>query len=100
MRYFKLVTHLTVPRSLLSGVGNLHVRPEPGNTLALGDDACARESRFINGRLRAGDLIEIKESGHSPATCAHTKHVEAVAAREATEAAKDSEPAVKPAKGK
>ncbi len=60
MRYFKIATHLTVPRSLLPGAGNTHKRPAPGEVIAIDDEACARESRFINGRLRAGDMIEVK----------------------------------------
>jgi hypothetical protein len=67
MRYFKLATHLTVPRSLLPGMGNTHVRPTPGDVIAIDEDACARHSRFVNGRMRAGDMTEIKESEYRKA---------------------------------
>lgn len=68
MRYFKLATHLTVPRTLLPGAGNTHVRPTPGDVIAIDDAACARESRFVNGRVRAGDMTEVDESAYRKAT--------------------------------
>lgn len=77
MRYFKLTNHLTVPRSLLPGIGNTHERPSPGDVIAVSEEACARESRFVNGRLRAGDMVEVKAPE-----------------------GETSDPAVKPAKGK
>lgn len=62
MRYFKLATHLTMPRSLLPGIGDTHERPHPGDVVAIDDGACARDSRFINGRVNAGDIKETTES--------------------------------------
>lgn len=90
MRYFKFVNHLTMPRTLRPGLGNTHVRPVPGDTIAIDEFACAKESRFINGRKRAGDMVEIKEAAHSESTCAYAKHIAVHAAHAADLAAKAS----------
>lgn len=114
MRYFELVNHLTIPRPLLPGEGNKHHRPCPGDVIAIPDDACARESRFVNGRKRAGDWKEVDEAAY----LAHVKRCEerkakaeadAKASEESTSEAQTTPteapaavaaPAVKAAKGK
>lgn len=97
MRFFKLVNHLTVPRSLLPGPGNTHHRPEPGDVIAIPDEACARESRFVNGRVRAGDMVEVKEAEY----LAHVKRcAELQAAQNTSPAPAATEPAATAVKGK
>lgn len=56
---FKATTHLTLPKALQAGPGGTHVMLNPGDEVELDDKACAAESRFINGRKRAGDLVEV-----------------------------------------
>ena len=92
MRYFKLTTHLTVPRSLSPGAGNTHERPVPGDVIACTDESCARESRFVNGRVRAGDMIETTETEYLAA--------ENVAALEPPVELATTAPVAKTAKGK
>ena len=67
MRYFKLLNPLTLPRTLLPGMGNTHKRPQAGDVVAIPDDACARESRFVRGRKRAEDWEEIDEAEYNAA---------------------------------
>ena len=67
MRYFKLLNPLTLPRTLLPGMGNTHRRPQAGDVVAIPDDACARESRFVRGRKRAKDWEEIEQAEYDAA---------------------------------
>jgi len=66
MRTFKATTHLTLPQALQAGPGATHVRLAPGETVELDEAACAKESRFIAGRVRAGDLVEITAAPKAP----------------------------------
>lgn len=70
MRYFQLTNPLTMPRTLLPGMGNTHKRPKAGDVVAIQDAACARDSRFVRGRVRAGDMKEITEAEYTAAIAA------------------------------
>lgn len=52
---------VTLPQGLQAGPGATNMRLDPGAVVTLDDAACNGEhSRFIAGRLRAGDLEEIE----------------------------------------
>lgn len=50
---------VTLPQGLQAGAGATNMRLHPGAVVTLEDDKCVEYSRFINGRLRAEDLVEI-----------------------------------------
>lgn len=58
-RHFRSPQYLTLPQGLLAGPGATNMRLLPGSIVTLDDAACSRNERFINGRLRAGDLVEL-----------------------------------------
>jgi hypothetical protein len=58
-RYFRAAQPLTLPQSLIAGPGATHLQIAPGDVVAFDGERCARELRFVNGRTRAGDLVEI-----------------------------------------
>ncbi len=62
LRYFRATNVLTLPQSLKVGPGATHVRVFAGDVFALEADRCTKESRFVNGRLRAGDFVEVTET--------------------------------------
>jgi hypothetical protein len=88
-RYFRSVNHLTLPSTIHTGAGATHTRLAPGDVIDLCPKKCAAESRFINGRVRGGDLVEVDAAEFEM----FTKAAEAVQAT-------DTAPATKPAKGK
>lgn len=49
---------IVLPQGLLAGPGATNLRLDPGKTVDLEDDRCQQFGRYINGRLRAGDLVE------------------------------------------
>lgn len=59
MRYFRSPQFLTLPQGVQAGPGATNLRLEPGSILELDEVTCTRNERFINGRLRAGDLVEL-----------------------------------------
>lgn len=75
MRYFQATQNLVLPQKLQNGPGGTHVRLSPGEVVGIDDAACASESRFINGRLRGGDLVEVAapEADSAPAKPAKGK---------------------------
>ncbi len=87
LRYFKSTNTLTLPASLQVGAGASHVRLMPGEVVAFDSEKCRAESRFINGRVRAGDLVEVGAA-----------ELEAYTASQLV--ATDTTPAAKAAKGK
>jgi hypothetical protein len=86
MRYFKLLNPLTLPRTLSPGMGNTHKRPKAGDVVAISELACAKDSRFVRGRIRAKDMVEIDKATYDTAVAI------------ALEAAKAAAPTVEPAK--
>ena len=50
---------LTLPMSVQPGPGATNMRLHPGAVITLSDETCALNQRFLNGRLRAGDLEEL-----------------------------------------
>ncbi len=72
LRYFRSIYVLTLPQSLQVGPGATHVRVYPGENFALEEAKCTKESRFVNGRLRAGDLVEITAAEYDAATATPT----------------------------
>jgi hypothetical protein len=65
-RYFKVAAGRVVipPRGLLTGPGATHLRFGEGDVLEL---EAGKVDRFIRGRVRAGDLVEVKDPGPPPA---------------------------------
>lgn len=59
MRRFKLINHLTLPLGLQAAPGGVHRRAVPGDVVEIDDDRCREHDRFLRGRVRAGDLVEI-----------------------------------------
>lgn len=59
-RSFRAKTHLTLPQGLLAGPGATSMQLEPGSVFTAEDPAAVQFQRFINGRLRAGDLEEVE----------------------------------------
>jgi hypothetical protein len=57
---------ITLPQGLAAGPGATNMRLTPGEVVTVDDDAATRHSRFINGRLIAGDLEEMEAAlvGH------------------------------------
>ncbi len=68
-RRFKLNAHLTFPLELLPAPGARHHRAEPGHIVELDAERCKAHDRFIRGRVRAGDLVEL---GNEPAAALST----------------------------
>ncbi len=58
-RFFKSVQLLVLPQSVKAGPGATNIRLSPGSIVELDDDTCTRNERFLNGRLRAGCLVEV-----------------------------------------
>jgi len=57
MRRFKLIKHLAFPADLYSGAPG-----KPGDVVELADEQCRMFGRFLAGRARAGDLVELDTS--------------------------------------
>jgi hypothetical protein len=57
---------VTLPVGLLPGPNATNVRLEPGAVVELELERIAGHDRYVNGRLRAGDLVELKD-GAPPA---------------------------------
>jgi hypothetical protein len=66
-RYFRTPLPLTFPISIKPGPGGEHVRSKPGELHELDGDRCNAEARFIAGRLRAGDLVEMTAAEYAAA---------------------------------
>lgn len=60
LRYFQVQPGRVVipPRGVVAGPGATNLRYEAGETLELPDE---KVDRFIRGRVRAGDLVEVKQ---------------------------------------
>lgn len=52
---------VTLPQGLYAGPGQTNMRLDPGAIVTLEDDAIQRHERYVNGRVRAGDLEEVEE---------------------------------------
>ncbi len=65
IRRFKLAEgrHLTMPADLMVGPGVTTMRLVPGDVFDLDAEVCQAQQRFISGRLRAGDLVELEVKG-------------------------------------
>lgn len=50
-----------LPQGLYAGPGQTNMRLDPGAVITLEDDNLIRHERYINGRVRAGDLEEVEE---------------------------------------
>lgn len=61
-RHFRSPQYLVFPQGVQAGPGATNMRLSPGSIVTLDDDTCVNHSRFINGRLRAGDLVELDEA--------------------------------------
>ncbi len=59
--------HLTLPIELASAPGVNHMRLKPGEVIELDEDRCNTFQRFIAGRVRAGDLVELAAGTPAPA---------------------------------
>lgn len=60
IRRFKLNTHLTFPIQLMAGPGASYHRAQPGHTVEISSARCAAHERFLRGRIRAGDMVELE----------------------------------------
>lgn len=89
-RYFKSINTLTIPSALQVGAGGVHDRAAPGDVLAFDAEKCRKEDRFINGRLRAGDLVETNKATYEAFVATPAPTIDE----------HDTTPAVKAAKGK
>lgn len=58
-RWFKLNTHLTLPLELHPAPGAKHHKAEPGHVIGLDAERCKSHDRFLRGRTRAGDMVEL-----------------------------------------
>lgn len=58
-RRFRARNVLVLPQGLYTGPGATNMRLEPDQIVTLTDEAIARHGRFLNNRLRAGDLEEV-----------------------------------------
>lgn len=58
-RHFRALRSISLPRDLKAGPGATNMRLDPGQVVTCEDDACMRQQRFINGRLREKDLEEL-----------------------------------------
>lgn len=67
LRYFKSTQTLTLPAALQVGAGASHVRLTPGEAIAVDAAKCQAESRFIAGRVRSGDFVELSASEYEAA---------------------------------
>lgn len=61
-RHFRSPQYLVLPQGVQAGPGATNMRLNPGSIITLDDDTCVSHSRFINGRLRAGDLVELGDA--------------------------------------
>ncbi len=61
MRYFQVQPGRVVipPQGLVAGPGATHLRFEAGETLELPTE---KVDRFVRGRVRAGDLVEVEKA--------------------------------------
>jgi hypothetical protein len=59
-RTFRAQNYLTLPQGVLPGPGATNMRLEPGAVFTVEDDVATRQSRFLNNRVRMGDLVEIE----------------------------------------
>jgi hypothetical protein len=57
---------VVLPVGLLPGPNATNTRLEPGAVVELDLDRIARHDRYVNGRVRAGDLVELA-AGDQPA---------------------------------
>ena len=64
-RRFTAKTHLTVPMGLLAGPGATHLMLEPGTEIEVEDAAATLHGRFLNNRVKLGDLVEIDAAAPS-----------------------------------
>jgi hypothetical protein len=69
-RRFKFVRHLTMPLELLAAPGAQYHLGEPGDEVDIDEERCRQFDRFLRGRVRAGDLIEIQPQPARPSTSA------------------------------
>jgi hypothetical protein len=60
-RRFKLTTHLTFPLELYAAPGAAYHLAEPGDVIELCAERCLGFDRFLRGRIRAGDLVELED---------------------------------------
>lgn len=74
VRRFRARNALVLPTSIGTGPGATNMRLDPDQVVELDADAVKLHERFINGRVRAGDLEELEEhvtlepTASSPAT--------------------------------
>ena len=67
-RYFQSVQLLVLPQSVKAGPGATNLRLVPGSIIELDEETCTRNERFLNGRLRAGCLVEVDAAAASAAS--------------------------------
>lgn len=67
IRRFKLNTHLTMPLELLAAPVAEYHRGEPVSIVEIDAERCKAFDRFIRGRIRAGDMVELTIATSQPA---------------------------------
>lgn len=65
LRFFEVQPGRTVipPRGVVAGPGATNLRYDAGETIELPAD---KVDRYIRGRVRAGDLVEVKQPAPAP----------------------------------
>lgn len=57
----------TLPQDLAPGPGGTNLRMAPGDELDLDAARARANARYLNGRIRAGDLVDVTAKGDSAA---------------------------------
>jgi hypothetical protein len=60
-RYFRALRTITLPQDLIAGPGATNMRLDPGAIVTCDADACIRQGRFVNSRIREHDIEELDE---------------------------------------
>lgn len=61
---------VVLPVGLQPGPGVTNMRHDAEKVFELDADRCAKHERFLNGRVRAGDLVELDPAGELPVAAA------------------------------
>jgi hypothetical protein len=76
-RTFRALNHLTLPQGVLAGPGATNMRLDPGSVFTAEDGPAIAHSRFLNNRVRMGDLVELDAK---PADAPAPKPVKSISA--------------------